>query len=316
MEVFEIIHAGPLTTIQDLGRYGCQQYGIPPSGAMDDYALRVANLIVGNDENSAGLEITLLGLKLRVLTGTVIGVTGADLAITINGNPVSQWQAIAVHNGDIISFPRLRSGCRAYLAVGGGLDTPRVMGSAATYSRAKIGGLEGGPLRDGDHIRCGIPNLSLVGTRVPCQYIPAYSYQIGLRVILGPQDDHFIEQSIYTLLHAVYTISNMADRTGYRLEGPPIQHNDGADIISDGIPLGAIQVPGDGLPIILLVDRPTTGGYAKIATVISCDIPKLAQAKPGDKVRFTQVSEQQAHKARREYDRKIQTLKAYLTEVR
>jgi len=315
MEVFEVVRPGPLTTIQDLGRYGYQQYGVPPSGAADNYALRLGNLLVGNDETAACLEITLFGLQLRVLRDTIVAITGADLAAVLNNSPIPLWETVAVHQGDIISFPRLKSGCRAYLSVAGGIEVPRVMGSAATYTRARIGGLEGRALSTGDRLQTVKFTPATAGRRVPSKYIPVYGHQIELRVILGPQDDRFTEHGVHTFLHSEYTVSTKADRMGYRLEGRPIQHNVGADIISDGIPLGAVQVPGDGLPIILLADRQTTGGYTKIATVISIDIPRLAQTKPGDKVRFNQVTEHQAYMALKEYEQKLQTVKRLLQEA-
>ncbi len=312
MEVFEVIRPGPLTTIQDLGRHGYQQYGISVSGAMDDYALRLGNLIVGNEEGAACLEITLLGLQLRILKDAIVAITGADLAPTLNGNPIPMWEAVAVHRGDIISFARPKSGCRAYLAVVGGIDVPKVMGSAATYTKAQMGGFEGRALRSGDRLRSGKPRPGVLGRRLPPQYIPEYSEQSELRVILGPQDDHFTQEGIHTFLHSEYTISTEADRMGYRLQGPRIEHKAGADIISDGIPLGSVQVPADRLPIVLLADRQTTGGYPKIATVITVDIVKLAQAKPGDKVRFLQVTEEEAHEALREYEQTIHTVKSLI----
>ncbi len=286
MEVFEVVRPGPLTTIQDLGRYGYQQYGVPPSGAADNYALRLGNLLVGNDETAACLEITLFGLQLRVLGDTIVAITGADLAAVLNNSSIPLWETVAVHQGDIISFPRLKSGCRAYLSVAGGIEVPRVMGSAATYTRARIGGLEGKALGTGNRLQTVKSTPATAGRRVPSRYIPVYGHQTELRVILGPQDDRLTEHGVHTFLHSEYTVSPKADRMGYRLEGPPIQHNAGADIISDGIPLGAVQVPGDGLPIILLADRQTTTCYTKIATVISIDIPRLVQTKPGDKVGF------------------------------
>lgn len=308
METFEVIQPGPLTTIQDLGRFGYQQYGVPPSGALDNYAFRIGNLLAGNEETAASLEITLFGCQLRALQDTAIAVTGADLGAALNDNPIPRWQSVPVHRGDIISFPRLRSGCRAYLAVAGGIDVPKVMSSAATHTRAGIGGLEGRALRKGDILRTAKATPTAAGARVPPEYIPVYGDQIGLRVILGPQDNCFTEDGIRTFLQSAYTVSAQADRMGYRLEGPRIQHKLKADIISDGIPLGAVQVPGDGLPIILLADRQTTGGYTKIATVLSVDIPKLAQAKPGDQVSFRQVTEDEALVALQEYEQKLQAL--------
>lgn len=312
MELLEVIQPGPLTTVQDLGRYGYQQYGVPPSGAVDNYAYRIGNLLVGNEESLASLEITLFGGKLRFLCQTVIAITGADLAPTLNGNSIPLWETVPVRPGDIISFPRLRSGCRAYLAVAGGISVPKVMGSASTLIKAGIGGFAGRALRQGDILHTVKVSSATVMARLPPEFVPSYGDQIELRVILGPQDDYFTEAGINTFLQSEYTVSIQADRMGYRLEGPRIEHRSKADIISDGIPLGAVQIPGDGLPIILLADRQTTGGYAKIATVISVDIPKIAQAKPGDKVRFKRVSEDEALTLLNEYEQKILWLRRRL----
>ena len=307
--IFEVIQPGPLTTVQDLGRYGYQQYGIPVSGAMDNYALRVANLLVGNNEGEAGLEITLLGLQLRLLEDTVVAITGADLSPMLNKNPFPMWEAVVVGCGALISFHWPKKGCRSYLAVAGGIDIPKVMGSSSTYVKSHIGGVEGRPLRAGDCLKRGKARPGILERKLPSQYVPEYRNQSELRVILGPQDDHFTERGIHDFLHSEYTISTEANRMGYRLQGPCIEHKAGADIISDGIPLGAVQVPGDGLPIVLMADRQTTGGYAKIAIVITADVPKLAQAKPGDKIRFLQTTEEEAHQALGEYEQTIHTLK-------
>ena len=309
MNTFEVIQPGALTTVQDLGRYGYQQYGVPPSGAIDNYAFRTGNLLIGNAETAASLEMTLFGCQLRVLRETTIAITGADFAAALNGDPIPMWETISVRRGDIISFPRLKSGCRAYLAVSGGINVPRVMASTSTYIKAGLGGLEGRALRTGDILRTIESAPATAKARVPPEYIPLYGCQIELRVILGPQDNCFTEDGIQTFLQADYTVSHQADRMGYRLEGPRIQHSAKADIISDGIPLGAVQVPGDGLPIILLADRQTTGGYTKIATVISVDIPKLAQAKPGDKVRFHQIREDEAISELRQYEKQIEDIR-------
>ena len=314
MEIFEVIQPGPLTTVQDLGRYGYQQYGVPVSGAMDNYALRVANLLVGNNEGEACLEITLLGLQLRVLGDTVVAITGADLSPMLNKSSLPMWEAVIVSRGDTISFPWPKRGCRSYLAVAGGIDVPKVMGSSSTHVKSHIGGLEGRPLCAGDYLKNGQARPTILGRRLPPQYVPEYQNQSELRVILGPQDDYFTEEGIHTFLCSEYTISIKADRMGYRLEGPRIEHKTGADIISDGIPLGAVQVPGDGLPIVLLADRQTTGGYTKVAVVITADVLKLAQAKPGDKVRFRQITEGEAHQSLKEYEQTIYTLKRWIQQ--
>ncbi len=303
---------GPLTTVQDLGRFGYQQYGVPTSGALDNYAFRIGNLLVGNEEGAASLEITLFGCQLRTLQDTKVAITGANLAATLNGEPAPAWESLPIKRGDVLSFSRLDSGCRAYLAVAGGIDVPEVMKSASTYIKAGIGGLSGRPFRQGDIVKTNISTVSTAVTRLPSEYIPAYESQITLRVALGPQDDFFTEEGIGTFLNSEYTVTTQADRMGYRLEGPRIEHREEADIISDGIPLGAVQVPGDGWPIILLADRQTTGGYTKIATGISIDIPKVAQAKPGDKIKFTPVTEEQAVALLKKYEQQMKTIKSTL----
>jgi biotin-dependent carboxylase-like uncharacterized protein len=312
MEVFEFIQPGPLTTVQDLGRFGYQQFGVPPSGALDNYAFRIGNILVGNDEGAASLEITLFGCWLRALQETTVAVTGADIAAAINGKPAPAWESIRLKSGDVLSFPQLKSGCRTYIAVARGIDVPGVMKSASTYVKAGIGGFDGRALRAGDRVKARTGAASAAGARLAVEYIPEYENQITLRVIPGPQDNCFTGEGIHTFFTSEYIVSSHADRMGYRLVGPCIEHRNGADIISDGIPLGAVQVPGDGLPIILLADRQTTGGYTKIATVISVDIPKIAQAKPGDRVKFQRVTERQAVNLIRKYEQKMAAIKSDL----
>lgn len=290
-DVLEVITPGLLTTVQDRGRHGYQAFGMPVAGAMDEYALRIANILVGNPAGAAALEITLLGPQLKVLSPTKLALTGADLGAEINGQEFPRWQTVAVKSGDEITFTAAKSGCRAYLAVAGGINVPEVMGSRSTYLRGKIGGLDGRALQAGDYLPAGSPTKNVpTGTELPPALQPAYPNQITLRVILGPQDDHFTTAGRDIFLNSEYTVTTEADRMGYRLEGPKIEHAAGADIISDGIPLGAVQVPGHGLPIIMLADRQTTGGYPKIATVCSVDIMCMGQAKPGDKIRFETIS--------------------------
>ena len=312
MEIFEVVQPGPLTTVQDLGRYGYQQYGVPVSGAMDGYAMRAANWLAGNGEVEACLEITLLGPRLRVLGDAVLAITGADLSPSLNGNPVPLWETVRVRAGDTISFGQPKKGCRSYLAVVGSIDVPPVMGSRSTYIKSRLGGFEGRPIRAGDRLQSGKARLEAPLKKVPLEYIPEYRTDNELRVIMGPQDDYFSDSGIQTFLSSEYTVSSQADRMGYRMDGPRIEHKAGADIISDGVPPGAVQVPGDGLPIILLADRQTTGGYVKIATVSTVDIPKLAQARPGDRVRFRAVTEDDAHNLLRAYEQTLDTLKHYI----
>lgn len=316
MEVFDVIQPGFLTTVQDKGRYGYQQYGVPVSGAMDSYALMMANLLAGNGEGDACLEITVLGPRLQVLGDTVVAVAGADLSPALNESPLSSWEAVKVRRGDIISFGRPRSGCRSYLAVAGGIDVPLIMGSRSTYVRSGLGGLEGRALRRGDRLCSANARLEASLRSLPPQYIPAYQANSELRVVLGPQDDCFTEKGIHTFLNSEYVISVQADRMGYRLEGPPVEHKSGADIVSDGVPPGAVQVPGDGLPIILLADRQTTGGYAKIAAVCAVDLPWLAQAEIGHSIRFLQVSQEEAWQLLKEYELSIAAVRRCIKQDR
>ena len=310
MDVVEVVEPGVLTTVQDRGRYGYQRYGVPSSGALDEFSLRVANVLVGNDEGAAVLEVTFAGARLRFLTPTMVSVTGADLGPELNGGPVAQWEAVPVARDDVLAFGQARAGMRGYLAVAGGIDVPPVLGSRSTYTRSRLGGFDGRPLGAGDILRCGPHGNRLRGKRLPESAIPDRGRSHELRVVLGPQAGAFTEEGVRTFLSSTYSVTNLSDRTGYRLEGPVVQHVVGADIVSDGIPLGAVQITGDGMPIVLLADRGTTGGYTKIATVVSTDIPKLAQATPGDAVTFVSVTVDEAHRALREREHILDELKS------
>ena len=314
MEILEVVQPGFLTTVQDKGRHGFQQYGVPVSGGMDCYALVAANLLAGNPDTEACLEVTVVGPLLRVLADTVVAVTGADLSPFLNGAPLPMWEGVRVGRGDVISFGHPRSGCRSYLAVAGGIDVPVVMGSRSTYVRSRLGGLAGRALRSGDRLCAGRTRSGMPLRRFPPVQIPEYQVENELRVALGPQDDHFTEEGIHTFLHSDYSVSLQADRMGYRLQGARIEHKGVVDIVSDGMPAGAVQVPGDGLPIILLADRQTTGGYAKIAVVSTVDLPKLAQAQAGDRVRFLSVSQEEAFRLAREHERSIAALRQLLEQ--
>jgi biotin-dependent carboxylase-like uncharacterized protein len=291
---------GPLTTVQDLGRPGYQRVGIPPSGPIDRVAFVLANRLVGNPDGAAGLEMTLRGPRLEVGRECVVAVTGGEMGFSVNGQAAPAWTAVRLRPGDAVAFRMVEAGCRAYLAVAGGLDTPPILGSRATYLRGQLGGVEGRPLRKGDGLPIGMPPAALdrlQGRAVPPSRRPAYPAQVDCRVILGPQDDRFTPEGIAAFLDGPYEVTPYSDRMGYRLKGPLITHARGHDIFSDGIPLGGIQVPGEGQPIVLLVDRQTTGGYTKIATVISVDVGRLGQTRPGHRVRFRQVTLAEAHAA-------------------
>jgi antagonist of KipI len=310
----EVLEPGFFTTVQDLGRPGLQRFGMPVSGAMDREALIYGNLLLGNAPGSAGLECTLLGPSLRFSSPAWFAVTGARCAPLLDGKPVPCWHACVAHKGSDLIIGPATAGARINVQVDGGIDVPFVMGSRATYTTARLGGYDGRPLGKGDVVpllgESRDPPGALAEDRVvPPPFgwrPPEYDDQFAVRVILGPQDDHFTDEAIAVFLGSAYTVGNESDRMGYRLAGPALKHRVGADIVSDGIPLGAIQVPGHGLPIILMVDRQVTGGYAKIACVISADMPRLAQARPGSRVAFQAVSVKEAHAEARSRAREIE----------
>lgn len=287
---------------------------MPVAGAMDEYALRVGNILVGNPEGESCLEITFLGPTLEFLSAGLIALTGGDMGAQLNGKELPLWEACQVKAGDVLKFIGLKKGCRAYLAVAGGFNVPVVMGSKATYVRGAIGGLEGRVLREGDLLDKGPGHpAGPAGRKVPPDYIYTLGNDITLRVVLGPQAEAFTAEGINTFLTGVYTVTNEADRMGYRLEGEKIRHQKGADIISDGIVMGSVQVPGHGMPIVMMADRQTTGGYTKIATVITPDLSLLAQAKPGDRVSFKAVSIEEAHHLYRVYEERVAALRVSLS---
>ena len=286
--------AGPLTTIQDLGRPGHLRVGIPASGPMDREAFLLANRLVGNPDTAAGLECTLIGPRVEFTDERLVAVTGADMAPTVNGAPVPAWQGLRVHGGDVLRLGPARSGVRGYLSISGGIETPPVLGSRATYVRGRLGGLEGRALRKGDRLPLGRVGAARP-RRVQPERVPTYGGEPELAVVLGPQDDRFTGAGIAALFEGPYQMLPQNDRMGARLQGPFIEHTRGHDIISDGVALGGIQVIGEGQPIVLLADRQSTGGYTKIGTVCSFDIGRLAQVKPGGRLRFRRVTVAEAH---------------------
>jgi len=315
MRAFEVIQPGAFTTVQDLGRYGYQKYGVSISGAMDRFALRVANLLVGNEEGEAAIEATIIGPKLKALGEMRVAFTGADLSPEIDGKPALMWRTLDVPEGSILSFGPPKSGCRAYLAVAGGIDLPLVMGSRSIHTRSNLGG-KGRPLAKGDVIKRKDSGIRIRESRtyqLPEDLVPVYGRQWKVRVVLGPQHDYFSRRGIETFLNGEYEITPQADRMGYRLKGPKIEHKGGSDILTDATPPGSIQVPGDGMPIILLADGQTTGGYSKIATVASVDQDLLAQARPGDKVWFQRITISEAHRLLAEMEKKIVELRRRLS---
>lgn len=291
----EVIEPGLLTTVQDLGRTGLLRFGVTTGGALDQAALTLGNRLVGNEPGDAGLELTLVGPRLRFTAPVVLALTGSDLGATLNGQPLPRWQPVRVETGDELAFSPGRAvpgaGARAYLCVAGGIAVEPVMGGRGTDLFGKFGGLEGRALKAGDRLPVGDPGAALDQLARRRLAIPPPEYGGGatLRVVLGPQRDRFTDAAVETLLSEPYRVSNNADRMGLRLSGPVLEHTRGADMISEGIHLGSIQVPGDGQPIALTRARQTVGGYPKIATIIGADLDALGQLRPGDEVRFEAV---------------------------
>jgi antagonist of KipI len=306
MEGLIVEKAGLLDTIQDQGRWGYQAFGVVVAGAMDSYAYQLGNILLGNDRNSASLEITLLGPQLIFSTPTQIVITGGDLSPTLNDRPAPMWQVISLKKNDRLTFGSARSGCRSYLAIHGGFQLNKVMGSYSTYLKANLGGWKGRSIEQGDIIPYISSTENPKGTKsffrqgLAHDLRPVYEDEIVVRVLLGPQDNRFTERGLDTFLNKPFTVTAQMDRMGIRLRGDAIEHLNGADILSDAMPLGGIQVPPDGQPIILMSDRQTTGGYTKIGTVISTDIHKLAQVRPNHTIQFKVVSLSEAQDLYRE----------------
>ena len=286
-----VLNPGLLTTVQDMGRIGYQQFGVSVSGVMDPRATSIANILVGNQEGEAVLECTMLGPQLRFDAANCIAITGGDLGPTLDGKPIPNYCAVSVEAGQVLRFTGPKTGCRAFIAFASGLDIPVVMGSRSTYMKAKIGGLEGRKLAKDDVIAFRAPKTQLKNMKdrnLYPEFVPRDVYTV--RVVMGPQDDAFTDAGVKTFLSETYTVTPEFDRMGCRLEGAVVEHKESGDIISDGIAFGAIQVPSAGKPIIMLADRQTTGGYTKIANVITADFRIIGQLKAGDKVRFEKVS--------------------------
>jgi antagonist of KipI len=293
-----VIKPGMLTTIQDAGRWGYQARGVPVAGPMDLVSHRVANALVGNDRGAATLEVTLLGPELEFESERVVAITGADFELALDGRPARINAPFLVASGSHLQFLARRRGTRAYLAISGGVATPPVLGSRATHLVSAMGGYEGRALRAGDRVPLGqsaASATSLHALEAPVVALP--EDVVTLRILAGPQDDYFAPDALDGLQSAPYAIGANSDRMGFRLAGPPLAHARGADIISDATPLGVLQVPASGLPILLMADRQTTGGYAKIATVISADMSTAGQLGPGDKISFTACTAREAMSA-------------------
>ena len=303
---------GMQTTVQDLGRPGFQKYGVVASGAMDSYALRVANLLVGNDENAAALEIALVGPSIHFEEDYIISICGGDLSPEIDGKAAGLWRPISVAKGQTLTFGKLRRGSCCYVAIAGGIDVPEVLNSRSTYLRAELGGFQGRALKAGDRLAVGpaIASRKLAAER-DSWFIPAplHSSEPVIRVTAGRQFDLFTEESRERFFSESFSVNTQSDRMGYRLDGPSLALSEKKEMLSEAVVFGSIQVPSDGNPIVLMADRQTTGGYPKIAEVITADLPLVSQLKPGDRLRFKKVGIEEAQALLRLQEQKINCLK-------
>lgn len=293
-----VLRPGLLTTVQDLGRWGHQAVGVPVSGAMDTYSLRLANGLVGNPDTAAALEITLLGPTLRAETPLVVAVAGAIFDLQVDDRPVPHGAPVTLAAGSVLRFHERRAGARAYLAVAGGIGTPVVLGSRATHLVSRMGGVEGRALLPGDllPVAAQASGRARRATRAPLPLAVAPGPR-RLRVLLGPQDEWFTVSSVDALLGGTFSVSSKSDRMGFRLEGPTLTTRRPGELVSEPVAFGAIQVPSGGAPILLMADRQTAGGYPKIATVITADLPLAGQLAPGESVRFAACTRAEARSA-------------------
>jgi biotin-dependent carboxylase-like uncharacterized protein len=313
----KVLAPGLATTVQDLGRYGFQAIGVPVSGALDPVALRLGNALVGNPAGTAALEILLRGPRLEVVAEAVrVAAAGPGAMLDLAGEGmVPGWRSVTLRRGAMFEIVPGRECLSCIMAVEGGIAVPAVLGSASTYVPGRLGGLDGRALRAGDILPLAIaaapprPELRL-------HEPPGIGRDEPIRIVLGPQQDAFAEAAVATLLGGDYRVSANADRMGMRLDGPRLDHRAGWDIVSDAIPAGAIQVPGSGQPILLLADHQTTGGYPKIATVVSADLPRAGRRRPGDTIRFTAVSAEEAEALYRAESHRLDGLAAALAPVR
>lgn len=306
----EVLEPGFLTTVQDLGRPGFAASGVSASGAADPVALRVANRWVGNEPGAAALEMTLVGGRFRFERETIVAVGGSASA-EIGGRPVSPWSALPVTPGGVLTCGPLRDGARAYLAVRGGFDVPRILGSASTHLVTALGGLHGRALRAGDRVPLGdrAPHPTAREPLDP-RRIPGYLADGPIRIVDGPQAEWFSDAARASLTAVELTVTEACDRMGLRLAGADLRPADARELVTEGVALGAIQVTPDGTPIVLFVEHQTTGGYPKIANVIAADLARLGRLRPRDRIRFERISLEEARRALRAREEALSELLA------
>ncbi len=298
MESITVEKNGLLVTIQDLGREEYQQYGVSIGGAMDKLACRIGNILVGNHEDCAVIEFAVVGPRLKFQGNGYIAITGADCTPQLNGNTISMWKVIPFKEGDILKFGKNKSGRYTYIAIAGGINVPKILGSRSTSIRGKYGGMEGRLLRKGDQIAIGKVDsrkpLRLNGRKLMADCIPVYSNRQTIRFIWGPHEDFFDEYSKEVFTSTPYKVSRESDQMGYRLEGEKLRHRNTVDILSYYITPGAVQVPRNGCPILLMPHCGMSGGYTVIGTVIEADLPFAAQKKEGESIQFKPVTIEEA----------------------
>jgi antagonist of KipI len=312
--ICDVLHPGQLATVQDDGRIGHQQEGIPVAGPMDRLALRVANLLVGNDEGTAVLECTLVGPTVRFDEHTLIALTGGDLAVTAGNVPLPLWRPICIPAGTLVSAMAAVRGCRGYIGIAGGIDVPPVLGSRSTYVRASLGGMNGRALRRGDHVPIGTPTElgrriaeAVAGDRgrdrvtiahwgTATSLLPRYTSSPVIRVVEGEHTHLLTPESAQQLWNAEFRVGAQSDRMGYRLEGATLALSAPCEILSEAVTFGTMQLPPGGNPIVLMADRQTTGGYPRIGEVASVDLPLVAQLKAGDRLRFRPIALDEAQR--------------------
>jgi biotin-dependent carboxylase-like uncharacterized protein len=308
----KVLSPGAYTSVQDAGRAGHRKMGVPVSGALDRFSYTVANHLVGNPPDFAVLEITVIGPRLEFTGPADIALTGAEMAIHRNEETISVWRSFRVQAGDVLEIGQVSAGCRAYLAAGGGIDVPVVMGSRSTFAGGKMGGFQGRPLMTGDRLPVGKTDLLPAPRILPEKMIPNWETAVTVRAVPGPQEDYF-DTGIDTLFSSEYMVTPKADRMGYRLQGPEIHIREGMpqSIVSEPSLPGGIQIPADRQPIVLFVEQ-TVGGYCKPATVISPDLPKIAQTTPGDTLRFEKIDLSAAHEISLSHRRRMEEIAALL----
>jgi antagonist of KipI len=310
--MIEVLRPGLLTTVQDTGRTGFQDQGVPAGGAADPVALRVANLLVGNRMGAAGLEMTLAGARLRFTRDTVVALGGATMAAEVDGAPISAWRPVRIRAGETLEMGAVRTGCRAYLACAGGIDVPPVLGSRSTYLPSAFGGLEGRALRSGDRLPLGEPGAQSAAILAAIErdgrrngaaawwaapsLLPAYSSDPELLLIPGSHTAALTHSARTLLFRERFRVSPHSDRMGSRLEGGALALSAPLELSSEGVAPGTVQLPPGGSPIVLLADGGTTGGYPRIGHVATVDLPLLAQLRPGDTLRFRETNLDAAHR--------------------